>query len=90
MDINSIQTPLSFRHDRLRDTAVDLEATFLSQMLKSAGFGEMSESFGGGAGEEQFASLLRDAHSGAMTEAGGLGLAQHIFESLKEVTDERP
>ena len=64
--------------------AQKLEATFLAEMLKSAGFGEVREAFGGGAGEEHFATFLTQAHAEAMVENGGIGLAQSIFEALKE------
>lgn len=67
----------------LRRTAENLESAFLSAMLKSAGFGRARESFGGGAGEEQFASFLRDEEARAMVHAGGIGLAESIFEALK-------
>lgn len=56
--------------DKLREAAKELEATFLSEMLKSAGLGELSETFGGGPGEEQFASFLRLEQARAMVEAG--------------------
>lgn len=68
---------------RLREAAIQLEATFLSEMLKSAGFGESRESFGGGVGEEQFTSFMRDAQARKLAEAGGIGLAQALFEALK-------
>lgn len=68
--------------------AQELEVSFLSEMLKSAGFGEARESFGGGAGEEQFSSFLREAQSREMVKAGGIGLAQHFFNALKENSDE--
>ena len=67
----------------LRRTAENLESAFLSEMLKSAGFDRARESFGGGAGEEQFTSFLRDEEARAMVHAGGLGLAESIFEALK-------
>ena len=67
----------------LRRTAENLEAAFLSEMLKSAGFGRARESFGGGVGEEQFASFLRDEQARAMVHAGGIGLAESIFEAMK-------
>nr|WP_256365451.1 rod-binding protein [Jannaschia sp. CCS1] len=53
-------------------------------MLKHAGFGEPrdDDSFGGGIGEEQFSSMLRDQHASAISERGGLGLAESIFQSL--------
>ena len=77
-------------HARLREVALQLEASFLSEMLKNAGFGSARESFGGGAGEEQFSSFLRDAQAKAIVDAGGIGLAQSIFESLLEnVNDPR-
>lgn len=68
---------------KLRAAAVALEATFLSEMLKSAGFGEARDSFGGGIGEENFQSFLRDAQARTMAEAGGIGLAEALFEALK-------
>lgn len=80
--------PESTQSDKnLMRVAKDLEATFLSEMLKSAGIGKTSETFGGGIGEDQFGSFLRDAQARGMVEAGGIGLAQNIFESLKERTD---
>ena len=67
---------------RLRDAAERLEATFLSEMLKAARFGETPSAFGGGTGEDQFASFLRDAQATALVEAGGIGLAERLFQSL--------
>lgn len=68
----------------LRDAAQKMEAAFLSEMLKAAGVGQASESFGGGAGEEHFASFLRDAQAEEMVRAGGIGLAETLFHALKE------
>lgn len=68
----------------MRDAANKLEAAFLAEMLKSAGMGESREEFGGGAGEDQFASFLRQAQAEKMVEAGGIGLAESLFEALKE------
>lgn len=69
----------------MRDAAEALEAQFLAEMLKSAGLGEPRESFGGGAGEEQFASFLRQEQARQMVRAGGIGLAESIFEALKRM-----
>jgi len=74
--------------DKLRDAAQKLEATFLAEMLKSADFGKPRESFGGGAGEQQFSSFLREAQAEAMVKAGGIGLAEHLFLALKGRSDE--
>lgn len=68
----------------LRDAAKKLEATFLAEMLKSAGLGQSRESFGGGAGEDQFASFLLQAQAEKMVDAGGIGLAETLFKALKE------
>ncbi|GAA6208901.1 hypothetical protein NBRC116601_21940 [Cognatishimia sp. WU-CL00825] len=68
----------------LRHAAQKLEAHFLAEMLKGAGLGQTSESFGGGAGEDQFASFLRQEQAGQMAQAGGIGLAEAFFEALKE------
>ncbi|MCK0141207.1 rod-binding protein [Aliiroseovarius sp. F20344] len=72
----------------LWDAAKELEASFLSEMLKSAGIGETPGSFGGGIGEDQFASFLRQEQARNMVSTGGIGLAQSLFEALKEQSHE--
>ena len=79
--------PATPRDRELQEAAKALEATFLAEMLKSAGLGEPRDSFGGGPGEEQFGSYLRLAQAEAMVEAGGIGLAESLFESLKQRAD---
>jgi hypothetical protein len=49
--------------------------------------GASRSSFGGGAGEEQFASFLRDAQAKEMVRVGGVGLAEAVFTALRERTD---
>lgn len=78
---------MRMRDAKLREAARELEANFLAEMLKSAGLGETPEAFGGGAGEEQFGSFLRLEQARAMVDAGGIGLAQSLFEALKERAD---
>lgn len=72
----------------LMQKAKALEASFLAEMLGHAGLGAAPEGFDGGIGEEQFASFLRAEQAKAIVEKGGLGLAQHIFESLKQRTED--
>ena len=67
----------------LRQAAEKLEATFLAEMLKSAGFDAAAGAFGGGAGEEHFGSFLREAQAERMVQAGGIGLAEALFNALK-------
>ena len=69
----------------MREAADELETQFLAEMLKSAGFGEARESFGGGVGEEQFASFLRQEQAREMVQTGGVGLAESIFNALKRM-----
>ena len=73
----------------LRRVAQEFEATFLAEMLKSAGFGQPLSEFGGGVGEDQFASLLVEHQAKKMVEAGGLGLAETIYQALKEQQNEQ-
>lgn len=75
------------RDTKLMSAARELEASFLAEMLKTAGLGATPESFGGGPGEEQFGSFLRLEQARAMVGAGGIGLAQSLFEALKERAD---
>lgn len=66
----------------LRAKAAEMEAAFLSEMLGAAGFDTASEAFGGGMGEQQFSSFLRDAQAKAMVRAGGIGLTEALFRSM--------
>ncbi|WP_092500573.1 rod-binding protein [Meinhardsimonia xiamenensis] len=70
------------RRERLRALAGEVEAEFLAEMLGAAGLDAALGAFGGGAGEEQFSSFLRREQARLMVKAGGIGLAQQIFESL--------
>lgn len=72
------------REQQLRSLANKIEAQFLAEMLKSAGFGKARDSFGGGAGETQFASLLTNEYAASAVRAGGIGLSEAIFRSLTE------
>lgn len=71
----------------LRQVAQELEATFLAEMLKTAGLHKTSAAFGGGVGEDQFGSFLVKAQADELAKAGGIGLAEQIFEALKESDD---
>lgn len=73
----------------LREAAQKLEATFLAEMLKAAGLGQSRQSFGGGTGEDQFGSFLVQEQALQMVRAGGIGLSEALFETLKERENER-
>ncbi|RPE64640.1 rod binding protein [Pacificibacter maritimus] len=72
------------RDEKLREASEKLESAFLAEMLKAASFGKTPDAFGGGEGEDQFASFLVQAQADKMVEAGGIGLAEQLFEALKE------
>lgn len=77
--------PLAVSPQRLAElhaTAAEFEAVFLGLMLGQAGLGESRETFGGGAGEAAFSSMLAEQHGRALAAQGGIGLAEPIFESL--------
>lgn len=84
MEISNNQAilPNPTQADRMMAAAQSLEAQFLSEMLKSAGIGQTPEEFGGGSGKDQFSSFLRDEQAKQMTQAGGIGLAQALFDSM--------
>lgn len=84
---NGTVAPLKTRDKQLKEAAQDLEAAFLAEMLKAAGFGQARSAFGGGEGEAQFGSFLREAQAKEMVSQGGIGLAEHLFEALKERAD---
>ncbi len=73
---------------QLREKAQQLESAFLSEMLGYAGFGKTRDSFGGGIGEDQFASFLREAQAKSMVQAGGIGLAESLFQALVKGLDD--
>lgn len=71
------------RLENLKAQAEALEASFLAEMLGHAGLVRTPSDLGGGAGEDQFGSFLREAHAKAIVDRGGIGLAEHLFNALK-------
>lgn len=75
--------PADPRLAELRKAAQKLEAAFIDEMLKAAKIGEPRDGFGGGGiGEAQFSSFLRSEYAAKLSDAGGLGLAERLFQSL--------
>ncbi len=70
----------------IRAVAESFEASFLSEMLQYTGLNTMPAGFGGGAGEEAFSSLLTEQYARLLSERGGVGLAERIFDILKQRT----
>lgn len=70
------------RREAMMAKAQELEASFLAEMLGHAGLGEARDTFGGGHGEDQFASFLKEEQAKLMVRRGGIGLAELIFKSM--------
>lgn len=91
MDLTTLSAPTQTRAQStssLRQTALELEGAFLSEMLKSAGAFQPANEMGGGSGEAHFSSFLADAHARAMVARGGIGLADAIEISLNRQQNE--
>jgi flagellar protein FlgJ len=92
MEIPTLATPPHappVRQAVLMAKAEELEASFLAEMLAHSGLGESDGSFSGGAGEDQFASFLRQEQARLMVEGGGIGLAELIFNSMAKAEHDR-
>ena len=72
-----------------RAAAEAFEATFLAEMLKYSGINAMPSGFGGGAGEEAFASFLTEEYARLLAERGGIGIAEQVFKLLEQRMGER-
>ncbi len=66
---------------RLRKAAEELEASFIAEMLRAAGAEKTS---GMGSEDSEFASFLLDARAREIARAGGIGLAETLFQSMVE------
>lgn len=75
--------PSDARDEKLRAVARDFEATFIAQMLNYAGFGK-SVTSDAGFGGEAFSSLLVEQYARQIADRGGFGLADSIYQQLKQ------
>ena len=76
--------PIDAEDKALRDAARQFEQVFIAQMLKQAKVGETNGSFSGGYGEDAFKSFMIDEYAEALSTAGSFGLAEKIYNQLKE------
>lgn len=69
--------------DKMRKTAEDFEASFLSQMLKPMFEGLSTDGmFGGGEAEGTWRGFLVDAMARQTVKAGGVGLADQVVAQM--------
>lgn len=78
----------SHSHQSAKEVAIQFEASFLAEMLKSAGLHSSPSLFGGGSGEDQFSSFLIQEQAIQIARAGGVGLAEAIFTAIKDDANE--
>ncbi|WP_420478477.1 rod-binding protein [Brevundimonas sp. FT23028] len=78
-----VQTPRGADTARMRETAEQFEASFLSQMLKPMFEGLKTDGmFGGGEAEGQWRSFMIDAMAKQTVKAGGIGLADQVMAQM--------
>ena len=65
----------------IRHAAEAFEAAFLAEMLSHAGIARPPEGFGGGAGEDGFASFLTQAYAEKIAATGRFGIAEAIVRA---------
>lgn len=79
----SATAPARADNARLRATANEFEASFLSQMLKPMFEGLDTDGlFGGGSAEETWRSFLIDAMARQTVKAGGIGLSDTVMSEM--------
>lgn len=66
----------------MRAAANEFEAVFLAEMLSHTSLADTSETFGGGAGEDAFGSMMTREWANQLTERGGIGLSETIYQAL--------
>lgn len=75
--------------ERIRQTAQDFEAAFLSQMMKPMFEGLSTEApFGGGDAEETWRGFLVDAMAKQTAKHGGVGLADHVVTEMLKMQEQ--
>lgn len=69
--------------NKLRDTAQEFEAVFLSQMMKPMFEGISTDGpFGGGQAEEMWRSLMVDEYGKSIAKSGGIGIADAVMREM--------
>lgn len=74
---------------RIRKTAQDFEAAFLSEMYKPMFKGLATDGpFGGGDAEETWRSFMIDAMAKQTVKAGGIGLSDTIMAEMMKMQEQ--
>ncbi|MES2860744.1 MAG: rod-binding protein [Pseudomonadota bacterium] len=87
--LTSVPAP-SAETSRMRETAEQFEASFLSQMLKPMFEGiDTDGPFGGGEAEGTWRSFMIDAMAKQTVKAGGIGLADTVVAEMIRMQTEQ-
>jgi Rod binding domain-containing protein len=81
--------PAPAAEQQARAAAEAFEAAFLAEMLKYSGINANPAGFGGGAGEDAFASFLTQEYARLLAERGGIGIAEQVFGLLQQRMQEK-
>lgn len=79
---NTPSEAAALKDKAMRAAANEFEAVFLAEMLSHTNLGETSETFGGGAGEDAFGSMMTREWANQLTARGGIGLSETIYQAL--------
>tara|TARA_R110000868_G_scaffold218576_2_gene469165 strand:- start:90493 stop:90834 length:342 start_codon:yes stop_codon:yes gene_type:complete len=79
--------PSQSSEQKATKAAHDFEAFFLYQMLELTDPGSV-EGFDGGHGEEMFRQVRNEHIADEMTKAGGVGIADTIYNQLLKIQEE--
>lgn len=82
------ETPQADPNAELRHVAEEFEAVFLAQMMAPMFEGLQTDGLGGGGmGEEIFRPLLIEQYAAALSQAGGVGIADSIVRELMRLQE---
>lgn len=74
----------------IRDAAQKFEGMFLSQMFQYMFEGvDADPMFGGGSAEKMYRSLMIDEYGKQVANKGGLGIANHVYDTLLALQEKR-
>lgn len=75
---------------KIRETAIEFEAQFLSQMLQPMFEGiQAEEPFSGGHAEKLWQSMMVNEYSKSIAKSGGIGLADDVQKQLLRLQEGR-
>ena len=76
------QAPVGDTREKIKATAKDFEASFISVMLSQMFSGVGESEFAGGQGGTMFKSFLLESFSKQMSRAGGVGISHAVEREM--------